>query len=535
MRDGSDERSEGEDEGAQEQDVAPGRIEKSLVPILGSLGINFSISFLCMFIPWGVVDARTEAEVVLAMTPPAEEPPLPEPERAVEKNYPFRSDDPRDVVDPLAHEDFEVADHNETDDNQEFQEAKGDPDSAAQVDFDMRGVVDLMGVGGGGGGRYGHRRGGKRNRTVGMGGSRRTESAVKAALEWLRRHQSQAGFWDIDGFDAQCGREKSGRCEGHGTPEYDVGVTGLSLEAFLGSGYTHKTGDYKLTVNRGVQWLRSVQGADGCFGEKTGHFMYNHALATYAMAEAWLMEDDSDLRGNVQKAVDFLVAAQNPGLGWRYQNYNQTGASEQGGNNDSSVTGWVVMALKSAKNGGIEVPETVFQGANAWLDQCQTASGDYQVTYGYYGPGKFVYNQPYVTTAAGMIIRQFTGSGNQSAGIETLMGHLPAWGQCNMYEWYYAALAISQVDAPNGANWRTYNTALKTTLCDNQCGATQRNRPGERDTCCDGSWDPVCTWGSQGGRVYTTACGALCLEVYYRYLPMEERLRRERGQPEGRN
>ena len=42
----------------------------------------------------------------------------------------------------------------------------------------------------------------------------------------------------------------------------------------------------------------------------------------------------------------------------------------------------------------------------------------------------------------------------------------------------------------------------------------------------DGSWDyekdpygGKISW-SRCGRVYTTALGALCLEVYYRYLPM---------------
>jgi hypothetical protein len=34
-----------------------------------------------------------------------------------------------------------------------------------------------------------------------------------------------------------------------------------------------------------------------------------------------------------------------------------------------------------------------------------------------------------------------------------------------------------------------------------------------------GSWDPDPLWGGYGGRVYSTAVGALCLEVYYRYLP----------------
>src|SRR3989338_5045257 len=80
MRDGSDERVEGEDEGVEGQDAAPGRVEKALVPILGSLGINFSISFLCMFIPWGVVDAKGVGELVRAVPPPVEEPVPLEPE-----------------------------------------------------------------------------------------------------------------------------------------------------------------------------------------------------------------------------------------------------------------------------------------------------------------------------------------------------------------------------------------------------------------------------------------------------------------------
>ena len=32
-----------------------------------------------------------------------------------------------------------------------------------------------------------------------------------------------------------------------------------------------------------------------------------------------------------------------------------------------------------------------------------------------------------------------------------------------------------------------------------------------------GSWDPIDRWGDDGGRVYSTAVLAMCLEVYYRY------------------
>ena len=34
-----------------------------------------------------------------------------------------------------------------------------------------------------------------------------------------------------------------------------------------------------------------------------------------------------------------------------------------------------------------------------------------------------------------------------------------------------------------------------------------------------GSWSPNTVWGGYGGRTYSTALAALCLEVYYRYAP----------------
>ena len=42
--------------------------------------------------------------------------------------------------------------------------------------------------------------------------------------------------------------------------------------------------------------------------------------------------------------------------------------------------------------------------------------------------------------------------------------------------------------------------------------------------CLSGSWDPFKDqWGEYGGRIYTTALGALSLQVYYRYATQEDR------------
>jgi len=82
--------------------------------------------------------------------------------------------------------DFEVADHNETDEDMEMESARGDPDNVSTFG-DVEGSPALMGVGASGGkggsGRFGARNGGgKRNAVARGGGSRKTESAVDWAL-----------------------------------------------------------------------------------------------------------------------------------------------------------------------------------------------------------------------------------------------------------------------------------------------------------------------------------------------------------------
>jgi len=61
-----------------------------------------------------------------------------------------------------------------------------------------------------------------------------------------------------------------------------------------------------------------------------------------------------------------------------------------------------------------------------------------------------------------------------------------------------------------GPRWMTWNNAVSRVL-------THSQRP---DGDAAGSWDPDPLWGGYGGRVFSTSLGTLCLEVYYRYLPL---------------
>jgi len=103
-------------------------------------------------------------------------------------------------------------------------------------------------------------------------------------------------------------------------------------------------------------------------------------------------------------------------------------------------------------------------------------------------------------------------AGPKMAASSLLLADLPEWKTHRMdfYYWYYASLALFQLDGPNGAHWRRWNAPMVAALVPHQ-------RTG-KDGCANGSWDiDEDRWAFEGGRVYATAINALTLEVYYRY------------------
>ena len=324
-----------------------------------------------------------------------------------------------------------------------------------------------------------------------MGGSEETEYAVKLALDWLARHQSPDGRWDGDRFDDDC-RE----CEGSAKVQVDIGLTGLSLLCFLAADYTHRNvGEYQDVVDRGITWLLKQQRSDGSLLRNES--MYSHSIATIALAEAYGMTGDSNLAEPVQSAIDFIFAARNRGVGgWRY------GPGQVG---DSSVLGWIVMALKSADRAGLDVPGEAFTVANKWLDLVSqsTPLGQYR-----YQPDGEV--TP-AMCAESMFVRQLLQTSSDDPAMKAsavyILEYLPDWDEeCNIYFWYYSTLALFQ---HQGDAWLQWNERVKDELLAHQY----------QSGLIAGSWDPDGRWAGIGGRIYQTAVCTLILEVYYRYLP----------------
>lgn len=356
------------------------------------------------------------------------------------------------------------------------------------------------------------------------GGSDATEAAVTGALRWLARHQEEDGSWSPEGY-AHCGK-----CTGTGDASYANGVTGLALLAFLAGGYvpqdaavyidpvTGKESSFGVAVERGLAWLLSRQAPDGNLGGHSSKQMYNHAVCTEVLAEAFGLTQEEKYRDAAQRAVDFLTKGRNVGRGWRY--------TPGSGESDTSATGWAVTALHSARIVGLEVDPKAFEDGLVFVRAVTNPQGlvgysrveDAGVKVIVQGKNEdFLHHQ--TMTAVGMVVRAFAegkrGEPALDLGAKHLVCDLPTWNPAgksmDFYYWYYATLALQQFDGPGskgkGVYWKSWNKALIDATVPHQ----------EKEECLAGSWAPEDRWCWEGGRVCSTALLALALETYYRF------------------
>ncbi|MFH1422995.1 MAG: hypothetical protein ABIH42_09830 [Planctomycetota bacterium] len=369
---------------------------------------------------------------------------------------------------------------------------------------------DAYGVGGGRAGAYSSRWG-KGSLTF-EGGCPGTESAVTAGLGWPYFHQDKDGHWDQDGFSKNCDPKKGAIC---GRPvntiynQFDVGVTGLMLLAYLGHGHTHRVGEFKKNVRTGLDWLSAQQDSSGCFAgdRSTQGWIFNHAIATWAICEAYAVSRDPRLKDKAQKAVDYIVRTQNRrNGGWGLEPGSHT--------SNTAVTSVMVLALKSAITGKLNVPYYVFTDALVWFDSVTdqrtgrvgyTNTGD-DLPY-LRGVNDYFVSQPTLTAMA-TISRIFCGQSRNhpmiQKGVDIMMRNLPNNQNADFLYYYFGTYAMFQY---GGDEWARWNEAMR------QAVVTTQRVGG----CADGSWDPVDRWGVILGRVYSTAINCLTLEVYYRY------------------
>jgi len=326
----------------------------------------------------------------------------------------------------------------------------------------------------------------------GDGGTAQSEEAVERGLRWIAAHQDEDGGWSFDLKKGTC----RGQCKNVGSEPNTAAATALAILPFLGAGYTHQEGIYEDTLRRGLYYMLrrgrvTENGLDFQEGTKSG--MYAQGLVAIVLCEAFAMTRDPALKDPAQQAIRFIEYAQDKkGGGWRYR------PQEPG---DTTVTGWQLMALKSAEMAGLKVDRSVHYAAQRFLDSVASDEGS---QYGYLDK-----TPRRSTTAIALLCRMYGGWVRGNPQLVRGIGHLASWGPSatDIYYNYYATQVLRHW---GGSDWKRWNDAMREYLI-----SMQETKGHE-----SGSWYFDDEHSRVGGRLYTTALAVMILEVYYRYMPL---------------
>ncbi len=308
-------------------------------------------------------------------------------------------------------------------------------------------------------------------RQFGRAGGVKARSSVDSALHWLAVHQGPDGLWPCELYDG----DKSG----------SLASTGLACLAFMGGGHTIRKGEYSRSVLRGVEAIMRHQKDDGHLAFE-GTNLYTHAICTIALAEAYGRARDERIGAAAGKATAFCEKAVNADGGWRYTPNCEA--------SDMSVSAWFIQALKTAKLAGIKVDEKIFNQALVFVASVTDKGGSEDsngvVTYMFLKDQNYEGNGHPALTAAGMMVRQFTGSGVKHhllvKAAELTRRLPPNWNAKDFYYWYYATYAMHNM----GGEYRIWwDQKIRDVLMDRQ------SREGDNA----GSWDPKGDHWARGG------------------------------------
>ena len=311
-----------------------------------------------------------------------------------------------------------------------------------------------------------------------------------------------------DNFDAAVARgleslAKRQNADGSfGGEEHRLAVSGLSVMAFLACGHTPGAGRYGLVVRGGVDYLLAQSQPDGYYGKSSDKGMYYQGIVTLALAEAYGVEPDEARRrrmfDELTRAVKVILDAQalpkpDPHVGgWRY--------TPDARDSDVSLSGWNALALRAARDAGVEVPREAVQKAVGFLLKCYNA-GEKGFSY---QPGGNAQVGPTGIGLLGLYLLDGSARPELSDAAKYLVEHPVNDGTpFQYYAMYYATQAAFQAGA---ATWAAVSKATMTRLMAGQAK--------------DGSWPKA---GQEPGETYSTAMAVLTLSVPYRLLPVYQR------------
>ncbi len=309
-----------------------------------------------------------------------------------------------------------------------------------------------------------------------------TEKAVLTALRWLKANQELDGSW---------------KCS-----QNPPSGTALAVLAFLGHGETPDSQEFGRTVSKGLLYLAQHVDTNGLITGVSQDYIgygYSQGPAILALSEGYAVTQSAILREPLDRALQAVFRQQ---AAAKSRQQDMGGWRNQSSPNDSDVpvTGWMIMALKSAQSAGIEISQDVFDKAAQYLWNMYDVKNP---GFGYQTPKRYP-----TTTAVGVFCQQLLGNGNDprlQGALNYLREQKVDWAKAEgdfiLYGWYFMTEAMFQ----SGGSYRQYwDGQIRDMMLKNQKA--------------DGHWMPPPRSTIERNDLaetpaYSTALGVLILEV----------------------
>jgi hypothetical protein len=308
-------------------------------------------------------------------------------------------------------------------------------------------------------------------------------------------------------------------------------------------------GKFRHSLLRGLESLLATMTVEGDFNYQPDyiwHQSYGRPIAMQALAEGFATTGDERFRIGAERILAREFSLMNERGGWRYSLQREVPEV------DSSVSAWVVFAIKAAEKSGIRVPRLLWEGPymafdvltervpqkgpyEEWVEKV----GDYGIDVGK-GKEDYLFQSGYTdarggpsraTTPIGLMSRILMGwrrthpfcIGSANYIVKNYMQSFEIFGEpgkedwskagrftpksdWTMYNYYYCTLAMHQMGGKYFYDWNRRISRVMPFF--------QKKKGCER-----GSW-PGWNVDGQDGWIYATCMGVLTMETYYRYAPI---------------
>jgi len=279
----------------------------------------------------------------------------------------------------------------------------------------------------------------------------------------------------------------------------NVAITALACLAFMADGNLPGRGAYGDVVERGLEFVLANSAENGLVAADAANGpMYGHGFATLFLGEVYGMtsgggdtERSERVHEALVKAVRLIERTQNDEGGWRYNPVPYDA--------DVSVTICQIMALRSARNAGIEVSKSVIDKAVEYVRVCQNRDGGFRYQSDM-GPSAWP------RSAAGIASLFYAGIYEDEAidrGLDYLRDNaMPGAVRASQAHYFYGHYYAVQANfLAGGEHWQAWWKAIRTELLETQLA--------------DGSW-----MDRSVGTSYGTAMSLIVLQMPKRYLPI---------------